>query len=207
MSQICFISSLPINLLVLSLLEFCCYTEQRHSTHAEVMARYRSCPAVSQICAFIVFPSTWMLLVANSTPMVLLLSRLNSLRVKRDRRLLFPTPESPINTTKRKNIIFKIKSSYQHLHSAVVLPRCYVASQAGPRGAAQPDKHRRKLCSQHLRLYYSQLASPAPKQPQAFLLLAAAQFLRDGNEKLLQGLSAATHCFGGPKPLQVIRGN
>ena len=38
-------------------------------------------------------------LVANSTPMVLLLSKLNSLRVNRDSRLLFPTPESPINTT------------------------------------------------------------------------------------------------------------
>ena len=38
-------------------------------------------------------------LVANSTPIVLLLSRLNSLRVKRDSKLLFPTPESPINTT------------------------------------------------------------------------------------------------------------
>jgi len=40
-----------------------------------------------------------MLLVANSTPMVLLLSRLNSLRVKRESRLLFPTPESPMSTT------------------------------------------------------------------------------------------------------------
>jgi len=37
--------------------------------------------------------------VANSTPIVLLLSKLNSFRVKRDNRLLFPTPESPINTT------------------------------------------------------------------------------------------------------------
>ena len=171
------------------------------------MARYRSCPAVSQICAFIVFPSTWMLLVANSTPMVLLLSRLNSLRVKRDRRLLFPTPESPINTTERKDIIFEINSSYQHLHSAAVLRGCYVALQAGPRGVVQPDKHRRKLCWQHLRLYYSQLASPAPKQSQAFLLLAAAQFLRDGNEKLLQRLATTKCCFGGPKPLPVIRGN
>lgn len=151
------------------------------------MARYRSCPAVSQICAFIVFPSTWMLLVANSTPMVLLLSRLNSLRVKRDRRLLFPTPESPINTTERKDIIFEINSSGQHLPSAVALPGWL----AGPRGVAPPDKHRRKLCWQHLRLYRSQLASPAPKQPQAFLSLPAAQFLGHGEEKSLQRLSTA----------------
>ena len=37
--------------------------------------------------------------VANSTPIVDLLSRLNSLRVKRESRLDFPTPESPIRTT------------------------------------------------------------------------------------------------------------
>ena len=41
-----------------------------------------------------------MLLVANSTPMVDFDSRLNSLRVKRDRRLDLPTPESPISTTR-----------------------------------------------------------------------------------------------------------
>ena len=37
--------------------------------------------------------------VENSTPIVLLLSRLNSLRVNRDNKLLLPTPESPISTT------------------------------------------------------------------------------------------------------------
>lgn len=37
--------------------------------------------------------------VANSTPIVDLLSRLNSLRVKRESRLDFPTPESPMRTT------------------------------------------------------------------------------------------------------------
>ena len=42
---------------------------------------------------------TWMLLVANSTPMVDFDSKLNSFRVNRDRRLLLPTPESPIKTT------------------------------------------------------------------------------------------------------------
>lgn len=40
---------------------------------------------VSQICALTVFWSTEMDLVANSTPMVDLDSRLNSFRVKRDR--------------------------------------------------------------------------------------------------------------------------
>lgn len=46
-----------------------------------------------------VLASTWMDRVANSTPMVDLLSRLNSLRVNRERRLDFPTPESPMRTT------------------------------------------------------------------------------------------------------------
>ena len=103
--------------------------DEWQQTYAEVMARYLSCPAVSQIWAFIVLPSTWikkgsciihapwaikqqikctcMLRVANSTPMVDLDSKLNSLRVKRERRLLLPTPESPINTTR--------KSSYHKL--------------------------------------------------------------------------------------------
>jgi len=66
------------------------------------MARYRSWPAVSQICALMVLESTWMDLVANSTPMVDLESRLNSLRVKRLSRLDFPTPESPIRTTEAR---------------------------------------------------------------------------------------------------------
>ena len=38
-------------------------------------------------------------LVANSTPIVALLSRLNSFREYRDNKLLFPTPESPMSTT------------------------------------------------------------------------------------------------------------
>jgi hypothetical protein len=58
-----------------------------------------SCPAVSQICAFTILSSTWMLRVANSTPMVDFDSKLNSFFVNRDKRLDLPTPESPIRTT------------------------------------------------------------------------------------------------------------
>jgi hypothetical protein len=43
---------------------------QWNPTDADVMARYRSCPAVSQICALIVLPSVWIDFVANSTPIV-----------------------------------------------------------------------------------------------------------------------------------------
>ena len=67
-----------------------------------MIARYRSCPAVSQICALMVLPSTAIERVANSTPMVDLDSRQNSLRVKRERRLDLPTPESPIRTTSKR---------------------------------------------------------------------------------------------------------
>ena len=45
-----------------------------------------------------------MLLVANSTPIVDLDSRLNSLRVNLESRLLLPTPESPIKTTENGKI-------------------------------------------------------------------------------------------------------
>ena len=63
------------------------------------MARYRSWPAVSQIWALMVFASTWIDRVANSTPMVDFESRLNSFRVNRLSRLDLPTPESPMRTT------------------------------------------------------------------------------------------------------------
>ena len=43
-----------------------------------------------------------MILVSKSTPRVLLKSSLNSLRVKRNKRLDLPTPESPSNRTIRK---------------------------------------------------------------------------------------------------------
>lgn len=54
---------------------------------------------MSQIWALIVLASTWMERVANSTPMVDLESRLNSLRVNRESRLDLPTPLSPMRTT------------------------------------------------------------------------------------------------------------
>ena len=57
---------------------------------------------VSQICALMVFPSRETERVANSTPIVDFDSRLNSLRVNRESKFDFPTPESPITTTVRK---------------------------------------------------------------------------------------------------------
>jgi hypothetical protein len=73
------------------------------SRRSELRERtYRSWPAVSQIWALTTLPSTWRERVANSTPMVDLDSRLNSLRVKRESRLDLPTPESPMSTTLKR---------------------------------------------------------------------------------------------------------
>ena len=58
------------------------------------------CKPVSHIWALITLESTSMLLVANSTATVVCDLRLNSLCVKRNRRLDLPTPESPISTTR-----------------------------------------------------------------------------------------------------------
>ena len=52
---------------------------------------------------------TWMDLVANSTPMVDLDSKLNSFLVNRESKLDFPTPESPIRTTGARIMLNKIK--------------------------------------------------------------------------------------------------
>lgn len=63
--------------------------------------------------------------MANSTPIVDLDSRLNSLRVNRDSRFDFPTPESPISTTeiekfqaditflKQSETVIKQRSAYE----------------------------------------------------------------------------------------------
>lgn len=50
--------------------------------------------------------------MANSTPIVDFDSKLNSFLVKRDNKLLFPTPESPINTTVK---------TIQQLHKILIM--------------------------------------------------------------------------------------
>lgn len=54
---------------------------------------------MSQICALTAAVPSITVRVENSTPMVVRLSWLNSLRVNRDSRLVLPTPDSPISTT------------------------------------------------------------------------------------------------------------
>lgn len=68
----------------------------------------------------IVLLSTRMLFVANSTPIVVFDSRLNSFLVNLDRRLDFPTPESPIRTTTNKEQ--KITKTIFHYESKATIP-------------------------------------------------------------------------------------
>jgi len=62
-----------------------------------------------------------MLRVANSTPMVDLDSRLNSFRVKRESKLDFPTPESPIRTTGIFNEIILLIKNLKTFEEIVIL--------------------------------------------------------------------------------------
>lgn len=72
---------------------------------------------VSQIWALMTLLSTWMLRVANSTPMVLLDSKLNSLRVNLPRRLVLPTPESPMRTTRTPDELSDQARLYETQHT------------------------------------------------------------------------------------------
>lgn len=79
----------------------------KHLSYEEKRSKKQQCPSKHKLL-FITFTSvTNSDLVANSTPIVLLLSRLNSFLVNRDKRLLLPTPESPISTTEIKNSSMK----------------------------------------------------------------------------------------------------
>lgn len=62
-------------------------------------------------------------LVANSTPMVDFDSRLNSFLVKRESRLDFPTPESPIRTTENREHRFG-DTELKHLVRSADLNSC-----------------------------------------------------------------------------------
>ena len=77
---------------------------------------------VSQIWALIVFPSTCILLVANSTPIVDLDSKLNSFLVNRESKFDFPTPESPMRTTVKnepQHQSFKVYNSWGILTESI----------------------------------------------------------------------------------------
>ena len=76
---------------------------------------------VSQICAFRILPSTVMERVANSTPMVDLVSWLNSLRVKRERTASNQFVVLPITFRKPYDCYKECSSVCMHVPLAVRL--------------------------------------------------------------------------------------
>lgn len=58
-----------------------------------------SCPAVSHICSFTRFPSSSIVLILKSMPMVVMKEGVKESSLKRRRQHDLPTPESPINSS------------------------------------------------------------------------------------------------------------
>lgn len=61
------------------------------------MVLKRSWPAVSQICSLTRLPSSSMVLILKSMPMVVMNEGVNESSLKRSKQHDFPTPESPIS--------------------------------------------------------------------------------------------------------------
>jgi hypothetical protein len=61
------------------------------------MVRNRSWPAVSQICSLTRLPSSSMVLILKSMPMVVMKDGVKESSLNRSRQHDFPTPESPIS--------------------------------------------------------------------------------------------------------------
>uniref|UniRef100_J3L5U5 Uncharacterized protein n=1 Tax=Oryza brachyantha TaxID=4533 RepID=J3L5U5_ORYBR len=74
--------------------------EERPNRTPVISARDRTVPLLTCGVPYLSFDGLpiYLVRVANSTPMVDLDSRKNSLRVKRERMLDLPTPESPMST-------------------------------------------------------------------------------------------------------------
>lgn len=62
-----------------------------------VIVLKRSCPAVSHICSFTLLPSSSIVRILKSMPMVVMKEGVKESSLKRSRQQDFPTPESPIS--------------------------------------------------------------------------------------------------------------
>jgi len=62
------------------------------------MVRNRSWPAVSQICNLTRFPSSSIVRILKSMPIVVMKEGVKESSLKRSRQQDFPTPESPISS-------------------------------------------------------------------------------------------------------------
>lgn len=75
------------------------------------MVRKRSCPAVSHICSLTRLPSSSIVRILKSMPMVVMKEGVKESSLKRRRQQDLPTPESPM----RSSLIYKEKrSACQH---------------------------------------------------------------------------------------------
>lgn len=63
------------------------------------MVRKRSWPAVSQICSLTRLPSSSMVLILKSMPMVVMNDGVKESSLKRNRQQDLPTPESPMSSS------------------------------------------------------------------------------------------------------------
>ena len=63
------------------------------------MVRKRSWPAVSQICSLTRLPSSSMVRILKSMPMVVMKDGVNESSLKRSRQHDLPTPESPMRSS------------------------------------------------------------------------------------------------------------
>jgi hypothetical protein len=80
-------------------------------------------------------------------------SRLNSLRVKRLRRLDLPTPESPISTTEEGNV-----SKYGGRGSRRQAVGCLLTLEKELRARENQHKQHAKRCAMHILTSYSSFA-------------------------------------------------
>jgi hypothetical protein len=64
-----------------------------------VIVRNRSWPAVSQICSFTRFPSSSIVRILKSMPIVVIKDGVNESSLNRRRQHDLPTPESPISSS------------------------------------------------------------------------------------------------------------
>jgi len=74
------------------------------------MVRKRSCPAVSHICNFTRLPSSSIVRILKSIPIVVMKEGVKESSLKRSKQQDLPTPESPM----RSSLIYNIRRSGQH---------------------------------------------------------------------------------------------
>lgn len=101
------------------------------------MVLNRSCPAVSQICSLTRLPSSSIVRILKSMPIVVINEGVNESSLKRSRQQDLPTPESPINRSLickerqirgfRRRWLRSLQGSLEEIgrrtHKKIIIPR------------------------------------------------------------------------------------